>query len=113
MSCEQVTQLDLCVVQGQDGDGVRIPVQDAVGQAIDVSTWTARAHIRDRPSGALADTLTCACGPTGVTVTWTGAQTLTWTRETYRYDVELTSPTSQRHRLVEGRITVDPAVTHD
>lgn len=105
--------VDLTIVQGQDGDGVRFPVAGLDGELIDVTGWTVRAQARrsvDAASPAhewvTGDGHTTT-GPEGVTLTWTGAQTAAWCADSYAYQVEITDPDGRAYRLVEGRITLD------
>lgn len=108
--------IDLEIIQGQDGDGVRFPVVGLDDQPIDVTGWTVRGQVRTSLSSATAiHTWETGDGHAtadtdGVTLTWTAEQTSEWCGDMYVYGVEITSPEGETYRLVEGQINVSREV---
>jgi hypothetical protein len=93
-----------------DDDGIPLPVDG----------WSVRSQIRSAPSSGTVLfewNTTGGLGPASidgptVTVELTGLDSLLWTFRRAYYDVYLTNPSGEPTRLVQGTVTVSPAVTH-
>lgn len=108
----RVPQHNLGIVQGQDGDGILVPVVDVANTPVDMTGWTGRAQVRETYEAELVDELTVTCNSTGVLVTWTGIQTSLWPQFTWGvWDLEVTSPSGNTTRLIEGKVYLSPEVT--
>lgn len=101
---------DLVIDQGSDY-GVVIPVVNGLGQAIDVTSWTAAGQVRADYSSRVLHTLTLTLAGSGVTVRVPAAVSSGWGWTRARYDIEVTAPDGAVTRLVEGDVVVRPEVT--
>lgn len=91
-----------------------VPVLDADGQPLDVSTWTVRGQVRpDQGSPEVVYDLTPALSVSGSTVLLDipGAASSLWAWTEGVYDVELVDPDSHVTRLLQGRVVVSPETT--
>jgi hypothetical protein len=86
--------------------------------AVDITGYTARMQLRSLPNDPIAVlTLTQASGitidgPTGtLAVRITAAQTAAIIAGPYYYDLEITSPTGVKTRIVQGELNVNAEVT--
>jgi hypothetical protein len=86
--------------------------------AVDITGYTARMQLRSLPNDSIAVlTLTQASGitidgPTGtLAVRATAAQTAAISAGPYYYDLEITSPTGVKTRIVQGELNVNAEVT--
>ena len=86
--------------------------------AVDITGYTARMQLRSLPNDSVAVlTLTQASGitidgPTGtLAVRATAAQTAAISAGPYYYDLEITSPTGVKTRIVQGELNVNAEVT--
>lgn len=96
-----------------------ITYNDVNGVTKNLTTWTAKMEIKTHPGAAttiltLTETSGVQLASTGpnITITVTAAQTAAMNFERAQYDLVLTDPASGNVvRLIEGYITLDPAVT--
>lgn len=86
--------------------------------AVNITGFTARMQLRSLPNDSIAVlTLTQASGitidgPTGtLAVRATAAQTAAISAGPYYYDLEITSPTGVKTRIVQGELNVNAEVT--
>lgn len=86
--------------------------------AVDITGYTARMQLRSHPSDSVAVlTLTNTSGitidgPTGtLAVRATAQQTAAISAGPYYYDLEITSPTGVKTRIVQGELNVNAEVT--
>jgi hypothetical protein len=86
--------------------------------AVNITGYTARMQLRSLPNDSVAVlTLTNTSGitidgPTGtLAVRATAAQTAAISAGPYYYDLEITSPTGVRTRIVQGELNVNAEVT--
>lgn len=107
---------DMRINQGETWS-IAFPVLDANGIPLTVNGWTARAQVRQYTTspGTLFEWSTAIGNATvaGTTVTLrlTPADTATWFWGSALYDIELSDPSGNITRLVEGKVLVDPEVT--
>ena len=104
---------DIIIDQGTTFETV-VTVTDDIGSAINLTNYEAAAQIRKHhTSSAVSATFTITNGGTAGTLTlalgWSATASLSSGR--YVYDVEITSPSSVKTRVVEGIVTVTPEVT--
>jgi hypothetical protein len=102
----------LLVEQGSDYRRA-IPVFDRITkQSQDVTGWTAAGQIRATPT---SDSVLCQLDltPDGTDVMLfiPAAESSTWTWTKARYDIEVTSPSGDKSRIIKGLVIVDPEVT--
>lgn len=117
-SCPLATDESLNVPIGVDY-GWRWPVTDGTtGQAFDLTGWTAKMQIRNRPlpDGSLRATFTTddalTTGPDGVSLELTPELTAGWTWPQGVYDIHLWNPENEGpYFLVAGQVTTFPGVT--
>jgi hypothetical protein len=96
-----------------------ITYKDSAGAAINLTNYTAAMQLRlsydastpvlslSSPSNGIV--ITGASGLISITITDT--QTAALAANTFFYDLEITSPTSVKTRLIQGVATVSPEVT--
>lgn len=92
---------------------------NAAGTPYDLSGWTARMQIRDKPGGSslyqtlTTDDSTIVLGGAAGTIrlVLAAATTSAWTWQTGHYDLELTNPDGAVTRLLQGKATLSPQVT--
>jgi hypothetical protein len=105
---------NIIIDQGSDFS-TTITVTDATGSTVDLTGYTANAHIRKHYTSTTATVMGCTFG----TPRSDGKITLSLGRNTssnmtagrYVYDVEITNSANTRSRLVEGIATITPEVT--
>jgi len=84
---------------------------------IDLTSYSAKLEIRDKPGGSVISSLTSSSGITlggtagTITPAWTGAQTALFSFDKAVYDLFLTPSGGQPTALVHGTITLLPRVT--
>ena len=104
---------DMTMDQGANFETV-VTVTDSSGDLIDLTNYETAGQIRKHhTSSAVSATFTITNGGTAGTLTlalgWSATGSLSSGR--YVYDVEITSPSSVKTRVVEGIVTVTPEVT--
>lgn len=120
-------QLNLAIEQGADFD-ITLTWEDSTGSLVDLTGYTAWLQVRSGSgsgSTVLLDFRSYAGGTSGcaitlgdtlgtIQITATAAATtgLSWTNATYDLILTAPSPSNKVERLVEGIVTVYPAVTH-
>jgi len=106
-------QHNLCIVQGQDGDGIRVPLVNSVTSLpIDPTGWIGRAQVRETYDGDLIDEFEVLCDSTGIIVTWTGLQTSFWPSfDVAVWDLEVVDLAGMTYRVVEGKVYLSREVT--
>lgn len=105
-----MTVANFTVPQGTSW-GVQIPVVNPDGSPATLTGWTATSQIRAAAtSTTILYTFTPSIVGSVVTIQATAAETALWTWDTAAYDVKLTNG-SQAARIIEGILTMDPAVT--
>lgn len=106
---------NLTVDQGSDFNST-ITLEDTVGNALDLTSYTIRGQVRRTYSSSTSYPFTCSKltsqGPGKIKIQLTPTQTGTMKPGRYVYDVEIvhTSGTPVI-RVVEGQVTVTPRVT--
>lgn len=87
--------------------------EDANGNLISLTGWTAKAQVRKYPdSSAVALEFTCAISTTTLTITATAAQTAAVELPGNGvWDLRLTPPTGQPVRLLQGTAYIKKDVT--
>lgn len=100
------------VEQGTDF-GVTIDIENDLGQIFDLTNYTAASQMRKNYSSSVATTFTATHNNTGgvITLTLSNSQTETLEPGRYLYDVEITSSSGKKTRVVEGVVTVTPGIT--
>lgn len=90
-----------------------IDLEDANGDIYDLTGYTAASQMRKNFNSSAAVTFTTSHSGTGgrVTLFLPSSNTAVLTPGRYLYDVEITSPSGQVNRVVEGIVTVTPGMT--
>jgi hypothetical protein len=105
---------NLLIEQGTDFT-TSLTVNDAAGDAVDLTGYTGAGQIRKHYSSNTATTIAVsfASDRTSGILSLTVGRTLTANMSygRYVYDVELTNASNTRSRLVEGLVTLTPEVT--
>lgn len=118
---------DLVISQGADQTFTyRYGQSDGASTSwVDLTGWTARAQLRDRPGGTVWASLTSQdddgsritldnLGYVSVVLTHTTTEDSAWNRRTDGvWDLELVNPDGEVLRLVMGKVTVSADVTRD
>lgn len=105
------TVFDLIVDQGSDYE-LTVPVLDGAGQPLSLASWAAAGQVRaSTSSSTILHTLSLTTVGTTVVLRIPAAASTAWTWRSGRYDVELTGPTGDVIRLLEGLVLVRPQVT--
>jgi hypothetical protein len=89
-------------------------VVDNAGVAINLSTYTVAGQLRKSYTATefIPFTIIVVNAALGkISIGLSNLVTDTLTANRYVYDVEMTSATSEKHRILEGNITVSPNVT--
>lgn len=87
-------------------------VNDDDGNAVDLSSYTARSQLRKHYTSSNSTPFTVTANSTGyVTLTLAANTTTNLTAGRYVYDVELVDASNVVSRILEGMITVTPEVT--
>lgn len=89
-------------------------VDDAQGDAINLSGYTAESQIRKSYYSTTANnfTATVTDAATGeITISMTAANTANLSPSRYLYDLVITAPDETKTRVVEGIVVVLPGVT--
>jgi len=104
---------DLIAQQGI-ATGYSWPIVDADGQPADLTGWTAACQVRQQesPTSTLLAALAATLDGSSVVVSWTAAESLTWTWTDGWSDVLLIDPDGVPRLVVwQGRMVVDRVVT--
>lgn len=105
---------NLVIEQGTDFS-TTLTVQDTNGNATDLTGYTAAGQIRKHytSNSAINFTISFSSPRSDGTITISLGRTTTSNMEhgRYVYDVEITSGSDVRSRLVEGIVTITPEVT--
>ena len=107
------TRVDLVIDQGTSFSTI-VTVTDGSGNVTDVTGYTANAQMRaHHTSSSITKEFTIANGGTNgeLTLSLNYANTAAITSGRYVYDVEVTSGSNVRSRVVEGIVTVNANVT--
>lgn len=108
---DYVPEQDIEIMQGADKT-FTLNLTDNNDNAVDLTSYTAKLEIRDRPGGASISSLTSSPAA-GITITaatgtiviaWTAAQTALFTFTTAPYDLFLTSGTGAKTCILRGNI---------
>jgi len=109
---------DLVINQGEDWSYKWVVLDPVTGDPMDISGWTAKGEIRERPGSPVLYTWTTgsnitltALGECIISVPSAASSAWTWVGITARYDIELTNLSSKKVRLAEGEVTVSLEVT--
>ena len=89
-------------------------MEDAAGDAINLTGYTASSQIRKSYYSSIANNFTTTVTGTAngeITLSMTAANTALLTPGRYLYDLLITSPGGTKTRVVEGIVTVTPGVT--
>lgn len=91
----------------------RLNLKESDETPYNISNFTIVGQIRrNHKSTTVAATFTSvATGPGEITLTLSDEQTSTLVDRRYVFDVLIESPSGERYRVIEGIITVTPAVT--
>lgn len=100
------------VEQGTDFS-VTIDIQDEQGQTFNLTGYNVASQMRKNYSSSSAVTFNASHNSIGgvVTLTLSNAQTEILEPGRYLYDVEITSNSDIKTRVVEGVVTVTPGIT--
>lgn len=118
MSDELVPEYPLYIMQGATRT-LTITVQHNNGTAFDLTGYTAKLQIRDKPGGTVISELTSSPAA-GLTINaaageivplWTAAQTAAFVFEKAVYDLPITSATGTVTVLMRGEVPLIMAVT--
>jgi len=107
------TVANIFVDQGSDYSNI-ITVTASTGQALNLTGYTVASQMRKSytSSTAYAFTASLYVGAQGtVRIQLTAAQSEAIPPGRYLYDVEITSSTGAKRRVVEGIVTVTPQIT--
>lgn len=91
-----------------------VNVEDAAGDAINLSGYAASSQIRKSYYSSTANNFTATVTGTAngeITLSMTAANTGLLTPGRYLYDLVITAPSGVKTRVVEGIVTVTPGVT--
>jgi hypothetical protein len=112
-----VAKIALEIQQGADFVR-RFIWKNAAKKPINLTGYSARLQLRDAVGGTVLAELSTDNGGIAlggaagtVTVSIPGAETALYSFKSAVYDMLLTGPSGSRRRLVEGKVTVSPAVT--
>lgn len=91
-----------------------VNVEDAAGDAINLTGYSAASQIRKSYYSSIANNFTASV--TGIangeiTLSMTAANTALLTPGRYLYDLVITAPDSTKTRVVEGIVTITPGIT--
>ena len=89
-------------------------MEDAAGDAINLTGYTASSQIRKSYYSSIANNFTTTVTGTAngeITLSMTAANTGLLTPGRYLYDLLITAPGGTKTRVVEGIVTVTPGVT--
>lgn len=115
---DYVPEYDIEIMQGAD-KSITFTLTDNNDNAVDLTSYTAKLEIRDRPGGAIIISLT-SLPAAGITITaatgvivaaWTAAQTALFTFDTAYYDLFTTSGTGTKTCIARGKILLIQRVT--
>lgn len=100
------------IEQGTDFE-VTINVENLVGDPYDLTNHTVASQMRKNYSSSSATTFTASHNDAGgvVTLSLDNTQTELLEPGRYLYDVEITSDTNKKTRVIEGVATVTPGIT--
>lgn len=103
---------NIVIDQGADFS-TSILLRDDSGNLLELDGYTVAAQMRKTytSSTAVTFTATLETATSEVILSLTNSQTSALTPGRYVYDVELTTPSSTKTRLVQGIVTVTPEVT--
>jgi hypothetical protein len=105
------TKLNLYIDQGSDFE-TSIEVTDDDGEAIDLSTFTGRSHIRKHYTSSTFYTFSVSTSSGGsITLIMSANTSTNIPAGRYVYDLELVSSANVVSRVVEGIVTISPEVT--
>jgi hypothetical protein len=89
-----------------------IDLNDANGNPIDLSSYSILAQVRKSPTSTNAVSFTATGNSSGIILlSMNAATTSTLSAGRYVYDVLVTNVSGQATRVVEGQVTVSPAVS--
>lgn len=103
---------NIVIDQGADFS-TSILLRDDSGNLLELDGYTVAAQMRKTYTSSTAVTFTATLETTTseVILSLTNSETSALTPGRYVYDVELTTPSSTKTRLVQGIVTVTPEVT--
>jgi hypothetical protein len=107
------TVSNIFIDQGSDYSNI-ITVAASNGQALNLSSYTVKSQMRKSYTSTIAYNFTTSVqSPTAgqVRLQLTAAQSELIPPGRYLYDVEITSSSGARRRVVEGIVTVTPQIT--
>lgn len=115
---DYVPERDIEIMQGADKT-LTLQLTDNNGNAVSLTSYTAKLEIRDKPGGTLISSLTSSPAA-GITITaatgtivvaWTSAQTVLFAFDTAPYDIFITSGSSVKTCILRGNINLLHRVT--
>lgn len=105
------TRANIVIDQGTDFTA-QINVANSSGSGIDLSGYSVSSKIRKTYSSSNSVSFNATANSSGaVVLTINAASTLAISPGRYVYDVLLTDNVGKASRLIEGQVTVNPAVT--
>lgn len=115
-------RIDIDIVQGQDGDGVILPLADAGGTPIaeDPTGWECYSTIKSRGYPVMTrdsrvDPATATVitheGALAVRLLWSRQDTVEWRFEKGKWDIWVVNPEGEHYKVGEGDVFVDLRVS--